>query len=98
MQPQETNKSSIGSIIGTIIIITVIILGGLYFWGKRIEESRYKQQLIDETKSTVSQEIQVDETTKIKAVSSGDDLNSIEADLNKTNIDNLSTELDQPLQ
>ena len=32
MPPAPENKSSIGSIIGTIIVISIIILGGLYFW------------------------------------------------------------------
>jgi uncharacterized protein YxeA len=36
-------KTSIGSIIATIIIIALIILGGLYFWGKRIEEAQTMQ-------------------------------------------------------
>jgi hypothetical protein len=46
--PQQNppeNKSSIGSILGTIIILAIIILGALYFWGKRIEESRANSQL-----------------------------------------------------
>lgn len=46
MEPQ---KSSIGGIIGTIIIISIIVLGGLYFWGKRIEESKAKQDLVTDS-------------------------------------------------
>jgi flagellar basal body-associated protein FliL len=42
----KENKSSVGSLIGTIIIIAIIILGGLYFWGKRIEENKAKANLI----------------------------------------------------
>lgn len=100
MQPQEQNKSSIGSIIGTIIIITIIILGGLYFWGKRIEESRYKQKIIQEGQMeyTNNTSVKVDEVTSIKNTGSSDDISSIEADLNNTKTDNLSSELDQPLQ
>jgi FtsZ-interacting cell division protein ZipA len=76
MQPQE-NKSSIGSIIGTIIIIAIIILGGLYFWGKRIEESKVQDDLLMQS-ATTSEEV-VPEN-----VSTSDDVNSIEADLNAT--------------
>ncbi|MFZ2521975.1 MAG: hypothetical protein WAX44_02125 [Minisyncoccia bacterium] len=83
------NKSSIGSIIGTIIIIAVIILGGLYFWGKRIEESKMKQDLISESQNT-----QINEASVIRSVNSSDDLNSIESDLNNTNLDNLGQEMD----
>ncbi len=97
MQPQDQNKSSIGSIIGTIIIITVIILGGLYFWGKRVEESKYKDQILNQ-KDEFSQSIKMDENTKIRTTTPGDDLGSIESDLNNTNTTNLSSELDQPFQ
>ena len=86
----EENKSSIGSIIGTIIIIAIIILGGLYLWGKRIEESKLKENLITGfTPGTVD-----DNTASIiTTISTGDDLDSIEADLNATNLDNLGTEV-----
>ena len=87
----EQNKSGIGSIIATIIIIALIILGGLYFWGKHIEESKLKQNLVSGTSTTVEPQIQ-NEATVIESVSTGDDLGSIEADLKATNLDNLTTE------
>ena len=89
----ETQKSSIGGIIGTIIIIALIILGGLYFWGKRIEESRAKQELTSDNTPT---QAEVNEAASIKSVSSSDDLNSIEGDLNATNFENLDAEMQQP--
>lgn len=88
MEPQ--NKSSIGSIIGTIIIIAIIILGGLYFWGKRIEESKAKQDLMTNFTPGTTDNTQTATTTSLN---SSDDLDSIETDLNNTNLDNLSTEL-----
>lgn len=97
----EENKSSIGSIIGAIIIIALIILGGLYFWGKRIEESKNAKNLVTETTETAtSTEDQaiLNEAASIKTMSSSDDLSSIEADLKTTNTTNLSTELDTPIQ
>ncbi len=95
---EEKNKSGIGSIIGTIIIIAIIILGGLYFWGKRIEESKAKEKLIQEAQEQMQQIPEQDETSSIETVSEGDDLNSIEADLNSTNLDGLDSELDIQLQ
>ena len=94
MEPQ--NKSSIGSIIGTIIIIAIIILGGLYFWGKRIEESKLKQQLISDATETTQQTPQ-NESAGIQSISSSDDLNSIESDLNSTNLD-LSADVNASLE
>lgn len=88
---QDQNKSSVGSIIGTIIIIAIIILGGLYFWGKRIEDNKIKQELISEPVTTSGTE--VNEAAAIKSVGTGDDLNTLDNDLQKTNADGLSTEL-----
>jgi len=86
------NKSGIGSIIGTIIIIAIIILGGLYFWGRRVEESKSKENLVSDTTSPTSS-AEISEAATIKAVTSGDDLDSIDADLQSTNLDNLDTEV-----
>jgi hypothetical protein len=41
----DENKSSIGSIIATVIIIALIVLGSLYFWGKRLEQVQSIQTL-----------------------------------------------------
>ncbi len=87
----DQQKSSVGGIIGTIIIISLIILGGLYFWGKRIEESKTKQELVGE--NNLTQQIELSEDASIKNVSSSDELDAIENDLNNTNLDNLGTEM-----
>ena len=92
MQPQ---KSSVGSIIGTIIIISIIILGGLYFWGKRIEDAKIKQNLVTDN---TGEPLNYNEASVIKTMSSSDDLSSIEADLNTTNLDDLDREINPELQ
>lgn len=96
--PQSENKSGIGSIIGVIIIIAIIVLGGLYFWGKRVEESRLNQELLgipaEQTNSTSTE----DDINQIQTTSSGDDFSSIEADLNATNIDDLDAEVNAELE
>ncbi|HEY4509041.1 MAG TPA: hypothetical protein VJC13_02015 [Candidatus Paceibacterota bacterium] len=84
----EENKSGIGSIIGTIIIIAIIILGGLYFWGKRVEESKVKENVDNSIATTTSQS----EAEKIKSTSESDSLDSIDADLSSTNTTNLNSE------
>ncbi len=93
--PAHENKSSIGSIIGTIIVIAIIILGGLYFWGKRIDEARMKESLVsnEQVETTPVQDENM-EANAIMSVTGSDDLNSIEADLKATNLDNLGTELE----
>lgn len=97
MEPSmQQNKSSIGSIIGIIIIIAIIILGGLYFWGKRMEEARIKQNLVTENSGTETTDM--NEAAVIKSINSSDDITSIQADLNNTKLDNLGAELDTQLQ
>ena len=90
----ENNQSSIGSIIGTIIIIALIILGGLYFWGKRIEEQKATQAAMV---GSAEQTIVVDnsEAMQIKKTSSADDLTSINADLQNTKTTGLAPEVGQ---
>ena len=93
-QFQNQNKSSIGGIIGTIIIIAIIILGGLYFWGKRIEENKLQQTLLNESNSSPIETPEAkDEAAVIKSVSSSDDLQSIQSDLYNTKLDDLDAEI-----
>ena len=96
--PKE-NKSSIGSIIGTIIVIAIIILGGLYFWGKRIDEARMNRELVKDqgTTETVVEDDNM-EANAIRSVTPSDDLNSIEADLKATNLNNLGSEVNAELE
>lgn len=35
MQNEPQQGGSMGSLIGIIVIIAIIILGGIYFWGKK---------------------------------------------------------------
>ena len=83
----EQTKSSIGSIFGTIIILALIILGALYFWGKRIENTKNAQNLATDTSQPA------EAAATIQSMNGNDDLDSIEADLNNTQTENLSAEL-----
>lgn len=86
------NKSSIGGIIGTIIIIALIILGGLYFWGKHVDETQSTQNALMDNSGNATQE-PMDEAAMIKSTSSADDLDSLDADLQNTSTADLGTEL-----
>ena len=80
---QEPHPSPIGPLIGSIIIIVVIALGGLYFWANELDK---------EAKHRALREAQIDAQRAI--ASSTDDLGSIEADLKKEDIGKLKLELD----
>ena len=38
MRPEPPKKSSIGPVVGIIIVVLIIILGGLYIWGRELSE------------------------------------------------------------
>lgn len=89
----EQNKTSIGSLIAAIIIIAIIVLGGLYFWGKRIEESRTSP-----TTEENGQALQQTEAERIADTGSSDDTASLEQELNSTVTTGLDTELQSTAQ
>ena len=66
---QQAGGSS-GPIVGVIVILVVIILAGLYFWGQRGIEN------MDETN-----------TEAITTENTSDDTDSIENDLNNTDVE-----------
>ncbi len=82
MPPMQTGMettSSKGPLIAVIIILALIIIGGLYFLKERNSQMA-EIPVVPQRDSMV-------ESLKMQGTS--DDVNSIEADLNSTNIDDL---------
>ena len=69
----EPEKKSHGALIGSIIIIVILIIGGIYVWQSRIKEIELQKQL------------QIEATNSLTS----DELNKLELDLKSTdtNID-----------
>lgn len=80
MAGMEPHKKSYGPLIAVVVILFIIIIGGLYFLGQRIGQKPYPDMQNGEIDSI---------TASLNAQSNSDDLSSIEADLNATNIDNV---------
>jgi len=79
-------KKQTGSIIGSIIVIIVIIIGGLYFWGtKSTTPTEEETGISTDTTATVPDII----GDALKNTSGSDELDSIETDLNATDINNI---------
>ena len=78
----ETPKKQYGPLIGIIIIVGLLAVGGLYLWGMQLMQS-------DETMTPQAQSDQVKED--LQTYGTSDDLNSIEADLEATSIDNIDS-------
>lgn len=92
MEPmKEPNSgSSLGPAVGTIIIVAVLIIGGLYYWGAQLNK-----QAIDDT--LTGEDIAAQADASLDALSeqgTSDEVDSIEEDLNLTDLDDLDAELD----
>jgi len=85
-------EKSAGPIVGSVIIIVILIVGGLYFWGKRLTEADPTLQ------GPTAEEIANQEDPLLDSLqtqSTSDALTDIEEDLLDTNLENLDAELDQ---
>lgn len=45
MAPQRKKEKPMGPLVGIIIIILVLALGGLYFWGRELNTEREQEPL-----------------------------------------------------
>ncbi|MFA5751177.1 MAG: hypothetical protein WCX79_02100 [Candidatus Paceibacterota bacterium] len=72
--PEAPKEKSNGALIGTIIIILILVIGGIYLFSKNQEDtSVIEEPMIEETADLPEEEANLSES---------DDLESIEADLN----------------
>lgn len=88
--PAQTipQKKSTSGIIGTVIIIALIILGGLYFWGKRIDTQKELNTLMQQ------EQLSTQQVTAIETVSASDEPATLQAELEATETTGLGTELE----
>jgi hypothetical protein len=73
------DDKSVGPVIALIVILAIIVLGGLYFWGQRADNGT--TDIYGNPISTST------DTSAIESQSDSDETASIEADLNSTNYD-----------
>ena len=69
--------------IGIIIVVLVLVLGGLYFWGVQVTKQ-----------DTPAYPAEINEDVTVP-LSTTDSIDALEADLANTNTEALDTELDQ---
>ena len=88
-EKDSSNKNgSIGPIIGVVVIVIVLILGSLYFIGKKVNDLEQNAQTpaeITASEDTARQSLETQGTS--------DEVSAIETDLNATSLDNLDAEL-----
>lgn len=77
----EPEKKSIGPLVAVVIILAIIIIGGLYFLKERASQEIYSPTPTTEEDDSI--------VNTLNEQDSSDELDSIEADLNATDLDNL---------
>ncbi len=82
----ETKQSSLGPVIGIVIVIILLIAGALYAW-KSMPQNTIPSEIIATQQQTDPQ------TEKLMEVTTSTDPKDIEADLMNTNIENLDVDL-----
>jgi hypothetical protein len=97
MPPPEAPKSGVGPIAGAIIVILLLVAGGLYFWGAKLNEDIQNNTIpyipddagmqFDATTSSAT-----DTDTGFPPQSSSDDPSSIESDFNAMDFDAIDSQ------
>ena len=92
--PPTTKHSHVVPIIGVIIIMLILMLGGLVFWGGQLEKQKNDQIVETPIVNNEPETVRAEADTKIlETLSPSDELDAIEADLGSTNMDSLDTDL-----
>jgi len=79
-----TSEKGYGGVIGATIIIIIIVVGGLYLWGRDVNNDLTGAEINSQT----------DESTEsLKQQGDSTEIADIEADLNATSLDGLDQEM-----
>ncbi len=79
-------KTPFGPVVGLIVILVIIIVGGVYFWGQRV------RTVTNEATQNSQQDAQ---TESLNTQGFTDETTSIESDLNITNFSNIDSGSEQ---
>ncbi len=83
----DEHKSSTGPIIGSIIVVLIVVLGGLYLYGQQLGQN---EAVVPPQETSTTNETSL---ASIEQQGSSDDLGEINADLNSTDLDNLDSDM-----
>ena len=97
LQQPEQHKSTVGPIAGAAIVILLLIAGGLYFWGAKLNQQPPSTPYIppDTSATEVQPQTQIpnsDSSAGLPPQSSSDDVSSIQADANAMNTNQLNSQ------
>ena len=95
--PPEPQKSGVGPIAGAIIVILLLVAGGLYFWGAKLNEKAQENTMpyipSNDTMPMQEADMQATETDPtLPPQSTSDDPSSIEADFNAMDFEGIESQ------
>lgn len=94
MVPPPEEKGHFGAWAGIVIIVVILALGGLYFWGKKLNnEGPSMPAPMIENAGTSETGVFDQSTEALQTQGTSDNISDIEADLNSTNLENLDADL-----
>ncbi|MEK7628320.1 MAG: hypothetical protein AAB421_02800 [Patescibacteria group bacterium] len=96
--PIEAHKSSLGPIVGAVVIIALMVFGGLYYWGSQLQQEAAAELPFIMDDGSVPPASTEDTTAGIPAPSNSDAVVDIEADINNTDFDALDAQIDADLK
>lgn len=95
-QMQPEHHSSMGPVIGAIVVIAILAVGGLYYWGAELRKT--EMNLSNEQEYAPMEVADNTPTTdELLNVSTSDEITAIEGDLEASNFDALDAELNGEL-
>jgi len=83
----ENKPGSVGPVVAIVVIVAVLILGGLYYWGVQLNKEEMTGEEIENLPDEGLESLETQGTS--------DTLGAIEEDLQTTDLDGLDSELDQ---
>ncbi len=90
----ETHNFHLGAILGTLLILLVVILGGLYIWGSMLVEEPEHEIAKPEIENNEPETPRAEADVQIfDTMSPSTELDAIEADLESTDLDSLDAEM-----
>ena len=88
----ETHHKHLGPVLGALILALILILGGLYLWGSKLNE-----EVVPVVETPINNEPETPRAAADQAimetVSTSDELSAIEADLGSSNLETLDTDI-----
>lgn len=87
-ESKGASQTQVGPIIGSAVIIIIIIIGGLYFIGKKVSEEGVFAPTAEEIRTTADPALQ-----SLGTQGTSDEVSAIEEDLGTTDLNTLDAEL-----